>query len=125
MKSFKTILAAVALAACFTAPVMAQNLTHGFVTADNNMRSSKMIGMTVYNEKGERIGKLDDIMVSSETGEVTAVISVGSFIGGTKSIKVPLSHVKFDAGKPMMGNGSKAAIMAMPAYHYYGITKSR
>lgn len=125
MTPFKAVLAAAALAICVAAPSKAQNLTHGFVTADHNMRASKMVGMTVYNDKGEKIGRLDDIMVSAETGEASAVISVGSFVGGTKLIKVPLSHLNFGGDKPSMGNGSKSEVMAMPAYNYYGIAKSR
>jgi hypothetical protein len=39
-------------------------------------------------------------------GEVTAVISVGGFLSfGEKMAEAPLSHVDFEAGKPIMPGG--------------------
>ena len=77
-----------------------------------------MIGMAVYNEHNEKIGVMDDILLPATGGEVTAVLSVGGFLGiGEKMIKVPLSHVHFMAEKPMM-EGDKAALSAMPRYSY-------
>ena len=93
---------------------MAQSYT-SYMTADHNMRSSKLIGMTVYNEQNEKIGVIDDIMLPVFGGEVTAVVSVGGFLGvGEKLIKVPLSHVHFMADKPMMPGQQKADADAMP-----------
>jgi sporulation protein YlmC with PRC-barrel domain len=102
---------------------MAQSLTppsSTYMTGDHNMRSSKMIGMAVYNERNEKIGVLDDILLPAAGGEVTAVLSVGGFLGvGEKMIKVPLSHVHFMTEKAMM-EGDKAALSAMPRYSYFG-----
>lgn len=93
------------------------------MTADHYMRSSKLIGMTVVNDHNEKIGVLDDINLPTAGGEVTAILSVGGFLGiGEKLVKVPLSHVHFQTDKPaapMMPDGSKAALTAMPKYTYY------
>jgi len=121
MNNFRSVLAASLLVFSVAGPAFAQQQSlPPYMTTDNNMRSSKIIGMAVYNEKGEKIGVLDDIMLPTMGGEVTAVLSVGGFLGiGEKMIKVPLSHVHFMAGKPMM-EGDKTALMAMPTYSYYG-----
>jgi sporulation protein YlmC with PRC-barrel domain len=123
MKYLSSIFVVSVLAIGLTAPVMAQSLTPpaaSYMTADHNMRSSKMIGMAVYNERNEKIGVLDDILLPATGGEVTAVLSVGGFLGiGEKMIKVPLSHVHFMAEKAMM-EGDKAALSAMPRYSYFG-----
>src|SRR5476651_2311037 len=115
MKNFRSILTVSLLALSVAGPVMAQSLTlPPYMTADHNMRSSKLIGMTVYNDRNEKIGVFEDIMLPTAGGEVTAVLSVGGFLGGgEKLVKVPLSHVHFLADKPaapVMPDGSKAAL---------------
>lgn len=124
MRSYTTILAVVMVAFATTAPAMAQNEASTFsqyMTTDHNMRSSRLIGLPVYNDHGEKLGTIDDILLPAMGGDVTAVISVGGFLGvGQKLIDIPLSHVRFTgSNKPMMtGDGSKTAMMAIPAYTY-------
>jgi sporulation protein YlmC with PRC-barrel domain len=123
MKKYSMILAVVMVAFAAGAPAMAQNEAQtypSYMTPDHNMRSSKLIGLPVYNDHGEKIGLIDDIMLPAMGGEVTAVVSVGGFLGaGAKLVKVPLSHVQFTGNKPMMvGDGSKTALMAMSYYTY-------
>ena len=120
MKNVRSLLTVTLLAITLATPLMAQNLTLGYMTADHNMRSSKLIGMTVYNDQNQKLGVIDDIMLPAAGGEVTAVLSVGGFLGiGEKMIKVPLSHVHFMTDKAMMP-GDKATLSAMPIYNYYG-----
>ena len=82
--------------------------------------TGKLLGLPVYNDHGEKIGLIDDIMLPAMGGEVTAVVSVGGFVGGgPKLVKIPLSHVQLTSKKPMMvGDGSKKALMAMSYYTY-------
>ena len=123
MKKYTMILAVVMVVFAAGAPAMAQNEAQTYstyMTPDHNMRSSKLLGLPVYNDHGEKIGLIDDLMLPAMGGEVTAVVSVGGFLGGgTKLVKVPLSHVRFTSNKPMMvGDGSKTALMAMSYYTY-------
>jgi sporulation protein YlmC with PRC-barrel domain len=123
MKKYTMILAVVMVAFAAGAPAMAQNEASAYpayMTPDHNMRSSKLLGLPVYNDHGEKIGLIDDIMLPAMGGEVTAVVSVGGFLGGgPKLVKIPLSHVQLTSNKPMMvGDGSKKALMAMSYYTY-------
>jgi sporulation protein YlmC with PRC-barrel domain len=120
MKSLRSILAVSLMVGGLALPAMAQSLTGaGYVTADHQMRTSKMIGMPVYNEQGQKIGVIDEILVPSTGGEPNAVLSVGSFVGAAKKlVMVPMSHVHFGSDKPMMAGGDKATVMAMPSYNY-------
>jgi sporulation protein YlmC with PRC-barrel domain len=123
MKKYTMILAVAMVAFAAAAPAMAQNEAQAYpsyMTADQNMRSSKLIGLPVYNTQGAKIGLIDDIMLPAKGGEVTAVVSVGGFLGiGAKLVKVPLSHVQFTDNKPtMVGDGSKTALMSMPYYTF-------
>ena len=123
MRKYTMVLAVVMVAITATASAMAQNEASSYsayMTADHNMRSSKLIGLPVYNDHGEKIGVIDEIMLPAKTGETTAVVSVGGFLGiGTKLVKVPLSHVQLTGSRPtMVGDGSKTALMAMAPYTY-------
>lgn len=126
MRNHTMILAVVMVAFCAAAPAMAQSESPSYgqyMTADHNMRTSKLIGLTVYNDHGEKIGVIDDVMLPAKGGEPTVVLSVGGFLGiGTKLVKIPLSHVQLTgSSKPMMtGDGSRTALMAMPIYSYSG-----
>jgi sporulation protein YlmC with PRC-barrel domain len=123
MKKYSMILAVAMVAFAAAAPAMAQNEAStypSYMTADHNMRASKLIGLTVYNNRNEKIGVIDEIMLPAAGGEVTAAVSVGGFLGvGAKLVKVPLSHVQLTSNKPMMvGDGTKTALTAMPYYTY-------
>lgn len=119
MKSLRTVLAVSLLAFSVATPVLAQSLAlPEYMTADHNMRAGKIIGMPVFNEQGEKIGTIDDVLLPSSGGEVTTVLNVSGFVGGHKMVKVPLSHVRFGTDKPMMPGGEKTAVMAMPSYDY-------
>jgi sporulation protein YlmC with PRC-barrel domain len=125
MHKFSTrLVAAAAMAAVcsFAAPGFAQTgAGAAHVTAEHGMRASKMMGMSVYNEQNQNIGSIVDIMVDSTTGVATAILSVGTFVGGgTKLVAVPLGHVKVDGSKAMMAGATKQALADMPIYNLGG-----
>jgi sporulation protein YlmC with PRC-barrel domain len=117
MKKFTTLVALAALAATFAAPNFAYAAASDIVMADHTMRASKIIGATVYNDKGESIGSVIDVLVKNTATEPTAILSVGDYVGGgTKLVAVPLSHVNLDGAKPMMAGATKQMLASMPAY---------
>ena len=124
MKKLATFAVAAALAFSFVAPVLAQSASGpgGVMMPDQSMRTSKLIGAKVYNEQGDAIGTIIDILVKNQPSEPTAILSVGDYIGGgTKLIAVPLSHVNLDDGKMMMKGANKQAVASMPAYNYINL----
>ena len=79
MKKFSTFALAAALAVSLAAPVMAANLYRGAanaVMADHSMRSSKLIGAPVFNDEGQTIGSIADILVKNEASEITEIVCV-------------------------------------------------
>jgi sporulation protein YlmC with PRC-barrel domain len=114
-----TALAAIAaLAMTFAAPAFAQTATgNGIVMTDHSMRSSKLIGVSVYNDQGQSIGSVIDVLVKNAAAEPTAILSVGDYVGGgTRLVAVPLSHVNLDGAKPMMSGATKQMLASMPIY---------
>jgi sporulation protein YlmC with PRC-barrel domain len=119
MKRSSSILAVALLA--FTAAVPTLAHAADFMTSGHDMRATKMVGVPVYNDHNEQIGQIDEVLLPANGGEVSLVLSVGSFTGGSKMVKVPLSHITTGGAHAMMtGDGSKTAMMAMPSYNYVG-----
>jgi sporulation protein YlmC with PRC-barrel domain len=58
-------------------------------------RASRMIGTAVLNDKNEKIGTVDDLIVSPNDRVLFAVLSVGGFLGiNRRLIAVPYSELK-------------------------------
>lgn len=82
----------------------------------SGMRSSKLVGMVVYNGQGEKIGTVEDVLVKAGA-EPTAVLSVGDYLGtGDKLVAVPLNHVQIDSSKVTMPTATKEHLASMPVF---------
>jgi sporulation protein YlmC with PRC-barrel domain len=59
-------------------------------------RASKMVGLSVYNDRNESVGSIND-MLTDKSGNIKAVIiGVGGFLGvGEHLVAVPFDKVKF------------------------------
>jgi hypothetical protein len=82
-------------------------------------RASKVIGSNVANEAGETIGKVDDVLVSSDGKQPYAVLSVGGFLGmGNRLAIVRYEELKFDNGKVTLTAGTKEGLKMLPEFKY-------
>ena len=99
------------------APVAA---TPVYFTADHQVRASKVVGASVYNDQNQSIGSIDDVLMSDNDHKAgTAVLSVGGFLGmGAKLVSVPFDQLKIQDDKIVMPGATKASLEAMPEYHY-------
>jgi sporulation protein YlmC with PRC-barrel domain len=59
-------------------------------------RTSKLVGLNVYNDSNESLGSINDLL-TDKSGDIKAVvIGVGGFLGvGEHLVAVPLDKVKF------------------------------
>src|SRR6201987_149379 len=64
--------------------------------ADVMWRSSKLVGLNVYNDQNEKLGDISEVLLD-KSGKVDGVIiGVGGFLGmGQHDIKVEMSKLKF------------------------------
>jgi hypothetical protein len=82
-------------------------------------RASKVIGSTVVNDADEAIGRIDDILVSSDGKQPYAVLSIGGFLGmGTHMVVVPYETLKFADKKVILPGGSKEGLKMLPEFKY-------
>jgi sporulation protein YlmC with PRC-barrel domain len=127
MKKLPAFAAVTALTMAFvpaiTIHAFAQSLAiSAIVMPDHSMRSSKLIGMDIFNQQGVKIGKIEDILVKGSAAEPVAILSVGGFAGGgDKMVAVPMSHITLKADKASMP-ATKAELAAMPAWQFTGLS---
>lgn len=61
-----------------------------------NWRASKVVGLSVYNDKNESVGSINDLLMDKGGTIKAVVIGVGGFLGvGEHLVAVPLDKVKF------------------------------
>ncbi len=72
-------------------------------------RTSKVVGLNVYNDKNESIGSINDLLMDKSGGVKVAVISVGGFLGvGSHYVAIPFEKLKFSS-EPVAYTGAGAA----------------
>jgi sporulation protein YlmC with PRC-barrel domain len=125
MKSLSTIAVTallIATPACFAQQVVGsttlgvvelRDVTSGWST------KRQVLEKKVFNENGETVGKIDDIIVAPDKAVSYAIIGAGGFLGvGRHDVAIPVSQLKEDGGKFILAGASKDAIRAMPEFEY-------
>jgi PRC-barrel domain len=94
------------------AKVNVQKLAAGY-------RASKVIGSSVTNPANETIGKIDDLLVSSDGKDPFAVLSIGGFLGmGNHLVAVPYESPKLVDKKLVLPGGTKEGLKLLPEFKY-------
>jgi hypothetical protein len=79
----------------------------------------KILGKAVYNDKNEKIGVVDDLIVTPDRSLSYAIIGVGGFLGmGKHDVAIPVGQFKEDKGKILLAGATKDALKAMPKFEY-------
>jgi uncharacterized protein YrrD len=79
----------------------------------------QLLGQNVYNEKNEKVGKVDDLIVSPSKSVSYAIIGAGGFLGVARhDVAIPVSQFTQSEGKFVLNGASKDAIKNMPAFEY-------
>jgi sporulation protein YlmC with PRC-barrel domain len=69
-------------------------------------RASKMVGLSVYNDKNESIGSINDLLTEKDGKIQAVVIGVGGFLGvGEHLVAIPFEKVKF-VSEPIVYSGA-------------------
>jgi hypothetical protein len=82
-------------------------------------RASKVNGSTVVNDVNESIGKIDDIIISSDGKNPYLVLSVGGFLGiGEHLVALPYDKVRIQQDRIVLAGGTKEQLKALPQFKY-------
>ena len=92
-----------------TAPAPAAQSSATSTSFHGDWRTSKVVGLNVYNEKNENVGSINDLLMEKSGAIKAAVISVGGFLGmGARLVAIPLDKVKFST-EPVAYTGTASA----------------
>jgi sporulation protein YlmC with PRC-barrel domain len=85
-----------------------------------------LLGKTVYNEAGQKVGKVQDLIIAPDRNVSLVIVGAGGFIGiGRHDVAVPVSQIQNQAGKLVMAGASKESVKALPAFDYAVDTSQR
>lgn len=92
-------------------------------------RLSQIIGGNVYNERNERVGEVDDVILATPSGTAQApmaIIQVGGFLGmGGRLVSVPLNDLRWNAenNRIVMPGATKEALQARTPFDYNSLRR--
>ncbi|MGC1348365.1 MAG: PRC-barrel domain-containing protein [Xanthobacteraceae bacterium] len=79
----------------------------------------QILGHPVYNDLNERIGSIDDVIVTTEKSVSYAIINAGGFLAVTKhDVAVPVSQLKLVGDKLVLAGATKDNLKASPPFEY-------
>lgn len=78
-----------------------------------------IMGKPVYNDNNERIGTIDDLIISPKQAVSFAIIGVGGFLGvGTHAVAVPMHQIRDEGNKLVLPGATREALRSMPEFQY-------
>jgi hypothetical protein len=82
------------------------------------------LGKTVTNDQKEKIGTIEDLIITPSTDKKLpfasfAIIGVGGFLGvGRNDVAIPMEQFKLEGNQLLLAGATKAALKALPKFEY-------
>jgi hypothetical protein len=79
-----------------------------------------LLDQDVYNDKGEKIGEIEDLIVTPERNVSYGIVSTGGFLGmGSHDVAIPAKQFQMgEKGRLLLPGATKEKLRAMPAFEY-------
>jgi sporulation protein YlmC with PRC-barrel domain len=82
-------------------------------------RASKLIGTPVYNEQEEKVGNIDDLIITPDRSLSYAILAVGGFLGlGGRLVAIPVDQIHDQQGRLILPGATKEALKKVPEFQY-------
>ena len=79
----------------------------------------QLLGAPIFNDNDEKIGSVDDLIVSPSKDVSYAIIGAGGFLGLAKhDVAIPVSQFTQNQGRFVLAGATKDALKAMPEFEY-------
>jgi sporulation protein YlmC with PRC-barrel domain len=81
--------------------------------------TKQIIGKDVYNDKNEKVGVVNDLIIAPDKAVSYAIIGAGGFLGmGKHDVAIRVNNFKLVENKITLPGATKEAVKAMPAFEY-------
>ena len=78
-----------------------------------------LMGKTIYNDAGLKVGKVEDLIISPDKNVSYVIVGAGGFVGiGRHDVAIPVTQIQDKAGKLVMPGATPDTIKAMPEFTY-------
>ena len=79
----------------------------------------QVIGHVVYNDAGDKVGRIDDLIVAPDSSVSFAIVGAGGFVGLRRHhVAIPVTQLSQRDGELLLPGATKEAIKAMPTFDY-------
>ncbi|MES2537371.1 MAG: PRC-barrel domain-containing protein [Pseudomonadota bacterium] len=84
----------------------------------------ELLDKTVTNDQKEKIGKIEDLILTRSTDAKLpvasfAIIGVGGFLGiGKNDVAIPMEQIRLEGKQLVLPGATKAALKALPPFEY-------
>ena len=85
-----------------------------------------ILDKAVYNDVGEKVGNVEDLIISPDKRVSYLIIGAGGFLGiGRHDVAIPATQIQDTGTKLVMAGATKAALKSMPRFDYADDTTNR
>lgn len=82
-------------------------------------RATKLLRSDVYNDKKQKIGRVDDFIVSPDGSLSVAIVDVGGFLGmGAHRVAIPVQQFSEVSPKVILPGATKDGLKQLPEFNY-------
>ena len=79
----------------------------------------QILGKTIYNEQKEKVGKIDDLIITPDNAVSYAIVGAGGFVGlGKHDVAIPVAQLKDQSGNIVLPGATKDSIKSLPEFQY-------
>jgi len=85
-----------------------------------------ILGKWVYNEVGEKVGKVEDMIIAPDKNVSYLIIGAGGFLGIDRhDVAIPVAALRDKGGRLILSGATKDIVKAMPRFEYASDTTQR
>jgi sporulation protein YlmC with PRC-barrel domain len=78
-----------------------------------------ILNKDVYNDANEKVGVVEDIVVTPDKALSYAIVGTGGFLGMAKhDVVIPVNQLKIKSGRITLSGATKESVKAMPEFKY-------
>jgi sporulation protein YlmC with PRC-barrel domain len=79
----------------------------------------QILGKAVYNSSNEKIGEVEDLIITPQKAVSYAIVGTGGFLGlAQHDVAIPVGQLKLDGDKLMLAGATKEGLKALPKFEY-------